>query len=316
MQKGSNGKDVELLQIQLNLCQPYKEPLIVDGDFGGATERSLSGYSEMKGFGKNTALNANLHSVLQADFAARPKYVIAIDAGHGGIDPQTGLYTTPATNGKRYQHPNTALHTKDGWFFEGFENRIIAFKTIFELRKLGFLVVMASHEYLDWNGTKSNGAELNRRGAILAPYLKYGFVSAFHSMHSNAAPTSIKDPVTKKTIRKRTKAELDAIRGTEIYTIKEQNLSDKVDNFFIAQWIEAFGKEWIRGGGEKTADFAIILEAENTLKAHKAKGVAFLTEVGVYTSEIDCKMLTSESFRAKRVQCNVNAHKAIFDFLK
>ena len=52
MQKGAKGKDVELLQIMLNLCQPHKEPLKVDGDFGNATATSLSGYSEMKGFGK------------------------------------------------------------------------------------------------------------------------------------------------------------------------------------------------------------------------------------------------------------------------
>ena len=58
------------------------------------------------------------------------EFLVFVDGGHGGEDPETGEYTTP---GKRFYHEGCQLH-KGGWYYEGVENRIVA-KRFMELLK-------------------------------------------------------------------------------------------------------------------------------------------------------------------------------------
>lgn len=74
------------------------------------------------------------------------RLAIILDAGHGGIDPNTGEYTTfPA---KMHQH-NTGHFHNGGVFYEGVFNRNLTFKIKTKLEKLGFETFELAHEYLD-----------------------------------------------------------------------------------------------------------------------------------------------------------------------
>ena len=59
------------------------------------------------------------------------KWCIGVSAGHGGIDPNTGKYTT---SGKQFYHEGLDLHD-DGNFYEGVFNREIATKFCAKLKK-------------------------------------------------------------------------------------------------------------------------------------------------------------------------------------
>ena len=63
--------------------------------------------------------------------------ILYIDAGHGGLDPMTGEYLTPPSDGKKCQHNNGKAYHGNGWFYEGHFNRQIASEFIKE--KLGLM---------------------------------------------------------------------------------------------------------------------------------------------------------------------------------
>ena len=70
---------------------------------------------------------ANAYKKLREDFlsneyGAKSKWCIGVSAGHGGIDPLTGSYTT---SGKQFFHNGLDLHDR-GNFYEGVFNRSIA----------------------------------------------------------------------------------------------------------------------------------------------------------------------------------------------
>lgn len=321
MQKGSKGKEVEALQIMLNLVALPSNPLIIDGDFGNATQMALGEWTK-RVFGSTMFIaNGEVLQTLEAHYNQCKKFFVVIDAGHGGLDPKTGLYTTPADNGKRYQHKGIELHTKDGWFFEGVENRIIAYEYQKQLLQRGVLAVMASHPFLDWWGTKSNNEELNRRGNFGEKYLQHGFCGFFHSIHSNAAPEWIKDKVTGQKIRKRTQSELDEITGCEDYTTKGETLGDKIAPIHIGLVAQRFGRSVIRSFKDKEADFKVISEAEELATKYKGRYAGMLEETFVYTAKGDAQKLTNPHTRQMRVEINVEtaltvnslSNKTLFD---
>jgi peptidoglycan hydrolase-like protein with peptidoglycan-binding domain len=139
---GSNNADVRTLQIELN---KLGYGLATDGIYGAKTAAAVTDFTANE-FGKSNATNEVSQSLfdLIKSRANPQKFVVVLDAGHGGIDPKTGLYTTPASNGKRYHHPNAKLHD-NGWFFEGVENRIIANVLAEKLTAAGVQVVKAYH---------------------------------------------------------------------------------------------------------------------------------------------------------------------------
>ena len=66
--------------------------------------------------------------------------VLLVDSGHGGIDPETGEYTTPIETGKRFYFEEKEFHS-EGWFYEGVSNRVIAAEFIAQATRAGFICV-------------------------------------------------------------------------------------------------------------------------------------------------------------------------------
>lgn len=105
--------------------------------------------------------------------------VILLDAGHGGLSPKTGTYTTPISNGKRYKHQNGNEYHNEGWFYEGVSNRVWAMEFIKQSATRGFLVVPVFAPSVDTG--------LNRRVLLANEYAKNcGQNTVFLSFHHNA----------------------------------------------------------------------------------------------------------------------------------
>ena len=87
--------------------------------------------------------------ILSQTYRAKSKFCYHISAGHGAIDPNTGLYTTG--NAKRYTHDKSIgrkLH-REYEFLEGVSNRIIAELVVKGLKHNGIIYKRAFHEYKD-----------------------------------------------------------------------------------------------------------------------------------------------------------------------
>lgn len=109
------------------------------------------------------------------------KLAIIVNAGHGGIDPKSGLYTTPASNGKRFQHPvvdGKAFHG-GGWFLEGVWNRHFAAEFTAQAERNGYLCFPVYHPWLDTS---------LRVRTDLANHIqkKLGLQAVYLGFHSNA----------------------------------------------------------------------------------------------------------------------------------
>lgn len=104
--------------------------------------------------------------------------VLLIDAGHGGIDPTTGEYTTPPSNGKKFYYSEEEFHS-GGWFLEGVSNRTIAAEFIAQASKAGFICVPVY--------PPSEDSSLMRRVNFANHYYnEVNSKSVFISFHSNA----------------------------------------------------------------------------------------------------------------------------------
>jgi len=112
---------------------------------------------------------------------------VIIDAGHGGIDPVTGHYTTAPS--KMFRHVNGEVA------YEGVYNRIIAKKIEDVLKGKGIPTNRAYHDYIDTS---------LRERAVLANQHNKG---VFISIHFNASQNQ-------------------KGRGFEVWTTRGQNNSD------------------------------------------------------------------------------------------
>jgi N-acetylmuramoyl-L-alanine amidase len=107
------------------------------------------------------------------------KTVLFVNAGHGGRDPKTGEYTTPASNGKRCMHTNGKEYHNKGWFFEGVVNRQLAALFIAEATALGYTCIPVYDAIAD--------TSLEARVKIANDaHLRMGVPTFWISFHSNA----------------------------------------------------------------------------------------------------------------------------------
>lgn len=100
---------------------------------------------------------------------------IFLDAGHGGVDPNTGKYTTAP--GKMWAHPQGNFH-QGTTFLEGVSNRLFCDEIFKYATSLGINVIKVYH---DW---KDNG--LTTRTNIANAYHQSISEGIYLSMHSNA----------------------------------------------------------------------------------------------------------------------------------
>ena len=155
--------------------------------------------------------------------------LIAIDAGHGGVN-RFGKYTTAPA--KQFFHGNEYEFHDGGWFFEGVSNRRICDALCKILDKDGIKYVKVHHPTLD--------TPLSRRVEIA----NKAKASLYISNHSNASPTHTARGWEVFTGRGETRSDLAAtilfeemksrFKDTITYrTDWRDHDPDKEENFFV-----------------------------------------------------------------------------------
>lgn len=122
--------------------------------------------------------------------------VIFLDAGHGGINPATGMYTTAPS--KMFKHKDGSFH-EGSTFYEGVKNREVCGLLRWKLAKRGITVIPVYHDYID--------TPLEVRIEIANYYHKNVQQGIYVSEHSNATDEH-------------------TARGLQVYTTPGQNQSD------------------------------------------------------------------------------------------
>lgn len=148
-------------------------------------------------------------------------FCVFLDAGHGGINPDTGLYTT-APN-KQALHDLNIFHN-NGWFYEGVSNRTITNKVSEILNSKKIPNVIVSHPYMD--------TPLTHRTKLANTLSKAYKDSIYISNHSNAFNGSA--------------------RGFEIFTSPNITRSDKLAKIYYENFEDEFSSEvQMRPGDDK-----------------------------------------------------------------
>lgn len=134
--------------------------------------------------------------------------LIALDAGHGGVN-RYGVYTTAPA--KQFFHPQQEFH-KGGWFYEGVSNRRITDRLADLLLEEGIKHIKCYHPTLD--------TPLSRRVNIA----NQAKATLFISNHSNASPSH-------------------NARGWEVFTGRGLTSSDKAATILYEEMLNEFGDE-------------------------------------------------------------------------
>jgi N-acetylmuramoyl-L-alanine amidase len=137
-------------------------------------------------------------------------FCVFLDAGHGGIDPKTKVYTT--FNRKCFKHSHGKFH-RGGWFYEGVWNRTLTNKVASRLKDLGVNYKIVSHEYKDTRLRE----RVKKANELSKMYKK----SLYVSNHSNTYNGKV--------------------RGFEIYTSPGSTTSDRVAQYLWDRTKELFG---------------------------------------------------------------------------
>ena len=308
IQKGQKGAEVEQLQCSLTHYSLGANPVQVTGTFDDATHKALMAFQIGNGLVVDGIYGAK--SKAKLDALTSNKFVISVHGGHGGLRAD-GSYATKPDTGKRYQHPTSELHTKDGWFYEGHENRVAANEVANQLRRMG-VFVLVTHDEIECDYGK-----LSTHVKQTAPYIKLGYKGYTHAFHSNAAPSKIKGK-DGAFIRNRTKAEMDAIRGGYVFTTKGNTFSDEVSALHLHHLYTKF-ESWVklqtRGiipttASDNEENFQVLSDVEKSAAACKNYEFgAILEEFGFMTSENDCHFILDNW--AGRVECAVKTALAV-----
>lgn len=290
MKKGDKGSAVKNLQYRLK--RVLNRNIIVDGDFGPATERAVKLFQSLYRLTVDGVAGPKTQAKLKEVYAAmfqqnsgllhftKRRFVVFVDAGHGGID-DSGRYTTA---GKRAYHPEAALH-ENGHYYEGYENRIIAEAFIEACTEAGIQCVRTYHPYKD--------TSLSERTNEVRSWLRRGYVGYLHSFHSNAISSS------------NSAAKLEATRGFMVFNTRGDNFSDEIATEHFNNARDAVGRGWIYRTQTRTdgdvdfeANFQILRETD--LREFYWFG-AILEEWGFHTSKTDAEFITTPRTRQARV---------------
>lgn len=291
MKRGDKGPEVKTLQYKLK--KVLNRSLSIDGDYGPATEKAVRLFQSLYGLfvdghaGRLT--NGKLSKVYDAMFKknsellhfGKKRFVVFVDAGHGGID-EGGQYVTP---GKRAYHKGEKMHER-GHYYEGFENRLIAEAFIEACTNVGIMCVRTYHPYKD--------TPLSTRTEMIRSWLRRGYYGYLHSFHSNAISS------------KNSEAKLDATRGYMVFNTRGNNFSDRIANQHFKHVKEVMGEEnWTYREQSKRdgdADFEVNFQIlrETDLQEFYWFG-AILDEWGFHTSKTDTKFIIDPENRTRRV---------------
>jgi len=300
MKKGAKGKHVKKLQYKLNKI--LRSNLVIDGHFGASTTKAVVQFQSLYGLIADghvgTRTQTLLNKVYQALFVknsnllhfGKRRFVVFVDAGHGGID-EDGKYMTP---GKRAYHKNTIIH-QDGHYYEGFENRLIAEAFIEACTNVGIMCIRTYHPHQD--------TPLSNRTEIIRSWLRRGYYGYLHSFHSNAI-----------SIRKNTSQILEATRGFMVFSTIGNNFSDQIASQHFQHVKDTVGSNnWTyrtqnRKDGDEDFEVNFQILRETDLKEFKYFG-AILEEWGFHSSKTDSQFITATENRLKRVAAALKTAK-------
>ena len=281
-------KNIKELQTKLNKVLNLN--LLVDGHYGSLTKNAVKTFQQkyklyVDGIaGNNTLnrLNIEYNKILKASLLTlnKNRFVIFVDAGHGGID-KNGNYVT---SGKRSYHENLALHDNSN-YYEGFENRVVAESFIEECTKKGVMCIRLYHPYKD--------TPLSKRTELVRSWLDQGYYGYLHSFHSNAISSN------------NSKWKLENTRGFMVFSTIGNNLSDKIATQHYNNVKKVIGSDaWMyrkQDYKDGDVDFEVNFQIlrETNLYEYTRFG-AILEEWGFHTSSKDCQFILNT--RKERVE--------------
>jgi N-acetylmuramoyl-L-alanine amidase len=195
------------------------------------------------------------------------KTAIIIDAGHGGIDPNSGQYTTSESIGKKTLHKGYTFHD-GGWFYEGVSNRIWAQIFAEKAIKQGYQVAQIYHQYKDTS--LADRVEIENK-----LYSLYEGNTILLSFHSNAMVSSI-NPQT-------------GVRGFTLHTYNKTGKAYQIANAIAPAINEAYT---LYGARRNTENLCYQTIVDITAKTHSP---AILIENLFFDNTEDAILLNSYS---------------------
>jgi len=300
MKLGTSGNKVKHLQRKLNKI--LRIQVKVDGIFGIGTMNAVKKLQKQYGLTIDGIVGAQTNREINKQYNIlmdssdmvtfqKPRFVVFVDAGHGGIN-DLGRYVTA---GKQAYHEGTDLH-QNGHYYEGYENRIVSEMFIEQMTKEGIQTIRIYHPVDD--------TPLSERTRLVNSYLKRGYFGYLMSFHSNAISSS------------NSKQKLESTRGFCVFSTRGNTLSDKIAEKHFST-VFANVKDWkLRtqtrqdGDSDFEANFQILRQTDKNLKNFGA----ILEEWGFHTSKIDTEFIIDS--RNLRVSCAVKTAKKVKKMMK
>lgn len=291
MKKGAKGLRVKKVQCMLKKVLEIK--IMIDGHFGEKTKKAVQLFQEKYGLFPDGIVGVvtkekleelyyqKLGSVAKLLHFGKPRFVVFVDAGHGGVD-EDGNYVTV---GKRAYHEDIELHD-NGNYYEGYENRLIAEEFIEQCSNVGIMCIRLYHPYKD--------ISLAERTEIVRSWLKRGYYGYLYSIHSNAISE-------KNTIEK-----INNTCGFMVFSTIGNNFSDEITTQHFRNVKNIVGADnWVyrtQTRKDKDEDFEVDFQVlrETDLEIFDFFG-AILEEWGFHTSKKDAEFITRTDIRYKRV---------------
>lgn len=158
----------------------------------------------------------------------KSNYIWILDAGHGGMNPKTGKYTTAPA--KMFAFPEFTI-------YEGVTNRNTLGLLVAGCETMGYDYAVVSHEWED----NSLSDRVTRADNIYRKHKNCVYVA----IHSNSGGGS----------------------GLEVFTSPGQTKSDKIANVFCETLMKHFPHERFRsdkadGDADKEADFYVLRKTD------------------------------------------------------
>ena len=300
MKLGTSGNKVKTLQRKLNKI--LRISVKVDGIFGIGTMNAVKKLQKQYGLTVDGIVGAQTNREINKQYNIlmdssdmvtfqKPRFVVFVDAGHGGIN-DLGRYVTA---GKQAYHEGTDLH-QNGHYYEGYENRIVAEMFIEEMTKEGIQTIRTYHPVDD--------TPLSERTRLVNSYLKRGYFGYLMSFHSNAISSS------------NSKEKLESTRGFCVFSTRGNTLSDKIAEKHFQTVLHNVENWKLRtqtrqdGDSDFEANFQILRQTDKNLKNYGA----ILEEWGFHTSRIDTEFIIDS--RNLRVSCAVKTAKKVKKMMK
>lgn len=290
MKKGDYGQQVKDLQYKLK--KVLNRNISVDGAYGNTTKQAVWDFQRLYNLYVDGIAGEKTQAVLNRAYNAlhkensnllnfdKKRFVVFVDAGHGGID-DNGNYTT---SGKRAYHSGHALHER-GHYYEGYENRVVAEAFIEACTEAGIMCIRTYHPHKD--------TSLSQRTNLIRSYLRRGYYGYMHSFHSNAIASS------------NSAAKLESTKGYMVFNTRGDNFSDEIATQHFTHVKEEVGtNNWkyrTQQNQDGDVDFEVNFQMlrETDLKEFDQFG-AILDEWGFHTSAADCQFILDS--REERVK--------------